>query len=323
MADNQELFQALNMFKQGVQDFGMQRAISQANDQVQQIRDSSLAEDEKQQQFRNLSQDMTLKFMAAGAPESQIQTFQNAFKPPEVKAQTFEQAALSNEPQLRARGEAGIKQKQQFTKEENRAKIDATLEGYGIKATEKEKVSIGATVKDFQKVGKAELDGLDTLAAVPEDVTNNLEYTSALKALIKRTDPRISDADYKLATPNVDLQSRAKRAYDALIQNKPLPEDAEAVQTMIGMIRSKTESRLIDKIKGYSVAQTGAKSFRTMDAAKLENVLTSQYLPRSVTGQSNLPASAAPQQQAPAGMGSTANPAQAPSTQVGPSKYFR
>lgn len=109
-----DLQQSLGIFNQGVQQLSTQRAISQANDQVQAIRDSSLAEDQKQQEFRNLAQDLTLKMTAQGASAAHIQNIASAFAPKPPTLQTPEEAVLMGNQAQQDRGNKLIQEKRNF-----------------------------------------------------------------------------------------------------------------------------------------------------------------------------------------------------------------
>ncbi len=312
-----DLGASLNIFNQGVQQFATQRAIAQANDQVQSIRDSGLAEDEKQQQFRNLAQDMTMRFMSAGAPAAQIQQFQETFAPKPPQIQTAEQGVLVGNEAQRTRGQKLIEDEKAFKRELEFEKSERALDIAGIKALGTEKKAVTQALKDFKTVAKNELDGLDSLAVVPDNASNNLEYVTGLKALIKRTDPRISDADFKLATPNTDLQSRGQRIWDALINNKPLPQDQEAVQLLTEVLKKKTEARLEKKLEGYS--RSASKQFTTTGQQEFKQSLSERWAPHMLNQSQAQVQQAGNQPATP----NTIQPNVAPSTQVGPSKYFR
>lgn len=329
MKDLNELTGAMNDFAASLEQSNQRRAIREAQQRMNQIRDAEASQDEKDAAMRALSQDLAFRMTASNANPVQIEQLQKALSPaPQPVIQTAEQAYIMGNTAQQARGKELIKREQEFKRGLELEKTDRALEVAGVKAAGKAKSDIKASIKDFQKIGKAELDGLDALAATPGEVEGgNLGYVMNLKGLIKRSDPRISDADYKTAIPNTSLMQRVNRVYDALINNQPLPEDKEAVIKMTEALKTRTERRLQQKIDGYSRAQS-----RYLEAGpdELRTALTEQYMAGSSLTPVQPAQQQAPMQQQPsqaqgvgAQMQQTAGQPQTPSQVTGPSKYFK
>lgn len=70
---------ALTMFQQGVKEFQLGRSISAANDQVQQIRASDLADTEKHAQLQQISNGLVSQLAAHGTPDTTIESVRSAF----------------------------------------------------------------------------------------------------------------------------------------------------------------------------------------------------------------------------------------------------
>lgn len=81
MAGNSELFEALKMFNDGVQTLATQRAITQANEQVQQIKTSELDEAKKRAQIFGISQGLASQLATFGTPATTIQATAGALMP--------------------------------------------------------------------------------------------------------------------------------------------------------------------------------------------------------------------------------------------------
>lgn len=77
----QDLFQALQMFQQGVKDVAFSSALNQANEQVQQIKASITNEAEQRAALHQVSQDIVGRMTAMGATGAQLQAAQTAFGP--------------------------------------------------------------------------------------------------------------------------------------------------------------------------------------------------------------------------------------------------
>jgi hypothetical protein len=77
----QELFQAMNMFKDGVQQLGTARAIDDAQSKVQELKTQQLDSMQERAQLSNISQGLTMSLAKIGAPASQISTVAGAIAP--------------------------------------------------------------------------------------------------------------------------------------------------------------------------------------------------------------------------------------------------
>jgi hypothetical protein len=81
MSNDIDLGTALNMFKQGVQEFGAARAIGQANDYVQQLKTSDMNEQQKRAELQNVANQLTTHLAQAGTPATTIQAVAGAIGP--------------------------------------------------------------------------------------------------------------------------------------------------------------------------------------------------------------------------------------------------
>lgn len=114
---SQDLFTALKLFKQGASDFAQSRILKNANQQVQQIRSSDVEPSIKDEQLRQLSDNLTIGLLAAGAPASTAK-IATLFRPKEKLVQSIDQALLSDDPDIRARGLQAFEQKAALSQEQ-------------------------------------------------------------------------------------------------------------------------------------------------------------------------------------------------------------
>lgn len=77
----QDLFQALQMFGDGVKQLQTQRAITNANDQVQQIKASEGNEADKRAQLQSISNGLVAHLAGMGTPATTLQTLQGVMGP--------------------------------------------------------------------------------------------------------------------------------------------------------------------------------------------------------------------------------------------------
>ena len=80
-----ELFTAMNMFKQGVQEFATARGISQAQEQVEALKGAQMDELERRSALSNIANNLTLNLAKTGAPVSQVQLATGAIAPAAIK----------------------------------------------------------------------------------------------------------------------------------------------------------------------------------------------------------------------------------------------
>lgn len=76
-----DLFQALQMFQQGVQQAATTSAVNDANNMVQQINQAQMEEGKKRQALQQLGNELALRLVGTGANGTQIQAAFNAVNP--------------------------------------------------------------------------------------------------------------------------------------------------------------------------------------------------------------------------------------------------
>lgn len=76
-----DLFQALNMFKQGAQELGVGNAIRGANQAVQDLKASTMKEEEKRAQLQSISNGLVAHLAGIGAPATTLQAVAGAIGP--------------------------------------------------------------------------------------------------------------------------------------------------------------------------------------------------------------------------------------------------
>lgn len=106
MAEMDDLFTALNMFKTGVNEFQISRSINSANEAVAQIRSSAESEAKKREQLQQLSNQLTTQLAAQGTPATTIQQVGNAIAPQHFATgeQAILEGVLADKPELVEQG---------------------------------------------------------------------------------------------------------------------------------------------------------------------------------------------------------------------------
>lgn len=103
---NSELFQALNMFKSGVQDLNTQRVIAQANEAVAQVKASVTNEQEQRSQLQNISNQLVATMAGMGVPATTMAAAAQAIGPKQFANgdAMLTEAALTGSSYLRQGG---------------------------------------------------------------------------------------------------------------------------------------------------------------------------------------------------------------------------
>lgn len=84
MAD-MDLATALGIFKSGMQDLAFTRALGNATDQVQQIKQSELSDQEQRQQLSQVAQHLTMQMAGIGVPATTMEQVSGQVAPPTFK----------------------------------------------------------------------------------------------------------------------------------------------------------------------------------------------------------------------------------------------
>lgn len=77
-----DLFKALGMFQQGVQQYALTGAVNEATAQMQQLNQAQIDEGQRRQQLQQLANGLALRLTGVGASGQQIQSAFNAINPP-------------------------------------------------------------------------------------------------------------------------------------------------------------------------------------------------------------------------------------------------
>lgn len=315
----QDLGASMQLFNQGVQQLGMQKAISQANDQVQQIRDSSLAEDEKQQAFRNLSQDMTMKFMQAGAPQAQIDQFQSAFSPKPTTIQTAEQAVLMGTPKQKEAGLGLINRQEQAKKD---LELEKTDRAFGVAERKAEyaqgkefRGTLSKTQADYNKYSKdilkAKQQADNALKLID---SGNPIAPNAVKTMLAKASGEVgnlTEAERDAFSGSQAIMDLLERYKTRALSSGFTPKDQQALREL-AQVYSGSADQFQDNLANTLTGQLRANAlFADQDEGQLKAKISGKkYVPPTEVA-APAPQGAAPAQQSAQGTpppSATANP---------------
>ena len=249
----EDLAKAFQMLNQSVNGLVLQKSLNTANEQVNQIRMSEMKEEEKRGALRGLANDLTMRLTGMGMDPNAIQQATQAIAP-KPAFQNAEQALMYGDAAEQKRAQEIIDDQRKFEMGKMREATTVKLAaGQGKEAVK--------SLNDFrQKHAKEQFKQLDAISAAADMLNegNFTGYTSSLKSIIKSVEGgRLTDEDFKLASPNQDIFSGMKRAYDKLLLNKPLEEDQKYVGDMQKALQLKIAKRIAQKGQGFARSRAG------------------------------------------------------------------
>jgi hypothetical protein len=254
MPGNDELFQAFGMLQNSVKGLAVQRAMQDAQTQAQNIRESEGKDFEKLQQYRGVAQGLTMKLAGLGQPASEIKVLADELVPKVPTIQNAEQGLAYG----RMTGDQGLADQfqgdinSQYKQQMNLVNAKNTL-----RISNDAEKAVSKAKGDFAKRGDVQtaVKSYDTVKSGIQDMLqtgNYLGQVQALKGIIKTTDPRISDEDFRRAAPSQDIYRRAKSTYNKLINNTMNDEDVKDIQFVAQAMQSALERTIKDKTSGYA-----------------------------------------------------------------------
>ncbi len=182
----QELFQAMNMFKDGVNQMSVTRGISNAQQQMNQLNAAQMDEIEKRNALQGIANNLALDLGKTGAPVHQIQSAVGAVAPQAIK--TADDAILQG-TMAGPRGSSLVEvgktsdmlsaapafeqqtRTQDFTASENAKNRQMQLEIAGLRNKKGAPIR-GLTPKEIEKISAYE-EGAEIMTNLETDVANN------------------------------------------------------------------------------------------------------------------------------------------------------
>lgn len=225
----EDFMHAIGALKQSVQEVQTTRAIEGANQQVAQIRSMEGAEHEKNNQLRQVANNLTMHLSGLGANPQQIETVGKAVQPYDPLYQTVDQQLLNGTPEEQKRAQQ-IKDRQ-YAQEMALLdkKTEASLASAGIRSNSKQNDKILSQIEKFAKtpqLGGKILDSLGELGSF-RNMVNEGSYPAmamARKALVIMSgDKRPSDLDVKAVAGNPSFSATVQRNF-LRIYNGEAPE---------------------------------------------------------------------------------------------------
>lgn len=260
--DSDDLFKAFSMFQGGLRDLAFTKALTGANEQVAQIKDSTLNEAQQMQQLRNVAQGLTFKMAGMGVPASTMEAVIGATAPKPPTVQTAEQAMIMGSPDQQKSGQNVMKMEFEHKQKLEQMKLDAAAAMFGKKKEGGDDKTLLAQQDIFRtKYAKAQFDALDQTAGINNLLAkgdNNAAFQAAMRGIIKLGgDNKISDFDVKSANPDPSAAAETRRTISRLYQGKPLASDISKMKDVVGALTSAARGQLKDKAQNFAQSRKG------------------------------------------------------------------
>lgn len=275
-----DFMKGLEYLKSNLQDLSAQRSILGANEKVQQIKTSELAEAEKMTQLRSVAQNLTMNLAGQGVPIDRIETLSNAIAPKPTPFQNAEGAMISGNPEQQAIGRKLYDEEYARKRNLLQLETDAKLAQFGVKNTKAEGKEVLKQMELFQKAPqpKAILEGMNQLDTLKTYLAENnpLTFGLAKRALIVSSgDKRVSNEDVKAMQGDPSVIAEAKRAWETYAKGGVLPQDRKQLEHLVMVMEAKNKNKLQAQIKNFA---GGRAQWIGISPEALERQLSINYL---------------------------------------------
>lgn len=277
MAGIQDVFQAFQLFKEGVQSIAVQQAFNNANQQVQQIRNQQLEEAEQLEQIRGVAGNLTRQLISAGAPAAQIQLAQQSLLPPQPTEQELIQLRGAEQERVQR---ALIRERAQ---QERRTLLAEAPGKQGEKLIrEIDKFDKRADIRALREAGES-VDRLENLLdqAAGDETAANAAFELSKIGLVKLAGEsgRLSDQDINRAGANPSAIRAASRAVKRFAVGKPTKADISDFKNMVNSMKQVIAISARKKARGFSNQR--ARVLPNINADQLNDALL-EALPQPV-----------------------------------------
>ena len=257
--------------RQAAQDIAITRTITQANDLVQQVRNSELSDAQKREQMAQISQQAVLNLTQAGSTPQAIKAVADAIDPRET-IQSITQAMFSSDPETRKRGESLY-----ALETANAFQLARLKKGSALKFSDLRNIQ-----KDFSadKVNGQLLESLvgirqaKTLAETGTAAGLNAAITTLAKAL---EGGKLTNEDVERIDPRQSIQQRLLGSYQRLLDGTVREEDIDNLRILLNAQEEKVSASLRQNVVGY------ARSTANISGLSPEYIANSIFVRHSIT----------------------------------------
>ena len=253
----QDLFQALKMLQDGVQQFAVGRVINDANDQVRQIHETEMDHRTKIQNLRNLSNQLTMRLSGMGANPTQVEQAAGAVAPPKAPLIQSTIQGLVSDLDMSDPGQAAVGRErlQKHEDSQNQMKLLLAARKFEAGAADKKNKLRDDYLKEFGKVPgmKDLLEGFTKAEVTPDDLTNPAAFVAAQRGYIKASgDNKISNEDLEGANVDKSLWAGVQTLFTRGATGAETKNKAELMRALLDVARYKSARAIQIRAGAYS-----------------------------------------------------------------------
>lgn len=213
-----DLFKALNMFSEGVKDLQTRRTINGANDQVQEIKASDLKEEEKQSQYKQVANQLTIKMAGLGVPATTIQAVGGAVRNDPTD---FEQAIKMNELQnnqavQKQKADQAFQTQQKELDRQNALEIAKTKVQGQLDNTDKKNTGKGG--KPISPTELKKISDLNENKVVFSDLLDRADKNKSMFGIVNKV-PGVTGVREAVDPEFADFKAQIGRGFDIYRKN--------------------------------------------------------------------------------------------------------
>lgn len=273
-----ELFQAMNMFKQGVTEYATAQGINKAHDEVLQLKSQQLDEVKERQGLSSIANNLTMHLASIGAPLGQMQAAVGAVSPPAIKdaQDAYMQGLLAGPDKgagLMKLGQTGqtydAAPKKELANIEGQYKLAAAR--IGADALVGRNASKETTTNN--KAARDEMNRFEGRADV-KNLRQNLDAVGKIDTLLQDNSPTgqqlsklalirlaqgsgiISDQDAKLAEGDPSLAADVMRTVSRKVLGEPFKEDVKLYKRLSSGLMGAANDRLRQKATSFAKSRS-------------------------------------------------------------------
>jgi hypothetical protein len=229
------------------------RAINQANQLADNVKDSELKEEEQRRELKRIANALVGDLAAQGVDPRTIGSAREGISPAPRMFQTAEQAIINPqlatpEQQAAGLGVFGAKQaeKRQLLSQKKADRLEVRSQKF-----------FEQVAPQFQKANKTIIDGLDFSKRAANLAIEN-DYASIQPSIIRGImklmgeGARMSDFDIKSATPGQSIPLRIKNAFEKNIRNAISSNNKEELLNILGTLERGAKRTLVRKAERFA-----------------------------------------------------------------------
>lgn len=268
-----DLYKALQMFKEGLSDYQTTQAVNDARQQLSALQQQETDKSKLLQHTAAIGQDLALRLTSAGTAPGRIQEAVSSLAPP---------ASVTATNQFQ--GESQDK-RQAFDKSEHQLNRESAERIAGVRNTGTEakvaqrtqKIALDQAEK-FYKVNQKQIEAIDKMETFKDLIDTNpsqIGIELSKSALLKAGgDDRISDKDLPRVQNDPSARKAVARRLNLELTGEALKDDRKFYSALLDSVTQFSKKQLDKKVKGH--ASSVGQLYKDIDSNTLESAVRSR-----------------------------------------------